>query len=94
VTPSDESHSDRSHDRPIPGKRRTREAHPPLRSTRSRTRDACQEPLSSDRKDDRYARPAYDSHTELEEFARWFADWWLRRGRELTRTTTEGGPDE
>jgi hypothetical protein len=30
---------------------------------------------------------------ELEAFARWFADWWLRRGRDLT-DPEQSGPDD
>lgn len=46
-------------------------------------------------------RPATDDQTrgheqalhnpEIIEFARWFADWWLRRGRELTDGQRDGG---
>jgi hypothetical protein len=35
-----------------------------------------------------------DTASELEGFASWFADWWLRRGRELTRANSQGGHDE
>ncbi|HEY4812485.1 MAG TPA: hypothetical protein VIH71_15650 [Solirubrobacteraceae bacterium] len=30
------------------------------------------------------------SDLDLEAFARWFADWWLRRGRDLTDPTQHG----
>jgi hypothetical protein len=29
----------------------------------------------------------FDEHSELQAFATWFADWWLRRGRDLTLTS-------
>jgi hypothetical protein len=28
-------------------------------------------------------------HPEVIEFARWFADWWLRRGRKLVKRTQD-----
>lgn len=37
-----------------------------------------------DRGDSRDAIPASAPIRELEAFAQWFADWWLRRGRHLT----------
>lgn len=75
-----------------PGRRRTR---PVLRSARGRARDACREQTRQpiDRGDN-HPRPTRDPHSELEGFARWFADWWLRRGRELTSTHNHGGRDE
>lgn len=48
--------------------------------------------------DARYAQPTrrdeqpeitgWSAETELDAFANWFADWWLRRGRDLVRTDT------
>jgi hypothetical protein len=45
------------------------------------------------RRGDTNDAPPIDPASELEAFAGWFADWWLRRGRELT-ATGQGGHDE
>src|SRR5580698_4250283 len=75
-----------------PGRRRAR---PALRPSPGRARDACPEqPHRPIGRGDDHARPTCDPHTELEGFAHWFADWWLRRGRELTDTTGPGGRGE
>jgi hypothetical protein len=33
-------------------------------------------------------------HPEVEAFARWFADWWLRRGRQLVAERKEREQEE
>lgn len=82
-----------SADRSSPARRRR--AHPLLRSQPHRARDACHEQSHlSIRRGDAHARPVRDPHSELEGFARWFADWWLRRGCQLTTTHSQGGADE
>lgn len=35
----------------------------------------------------------FSTASELEGFANWFADWWLRRGRQLTSTNSQGEDD-
>jgi hypothetical protein len=89
MSPSEPSRSDHSHACPTPGRRRTR---PALRSPLSRARDACHHPSRDRGGSD--ARPTQDPHDELEAFAHWFADWWLRRGRALTSTHNQGEHDE
>jgi hypothetical protein len=34
------------------------------------------------------ATTGWSAEAELEDFANWFADWWLRRGRDLVRADT------
>lgn len=36
------------------------------------------------------ARPINDPDIELKDFAHWFADWWLRRGRDLADAAKHG----
>lgn len=73
---------------------RRRRAHPLLRSQPHRARDACHEQSRPSIREDAHARPVRDPHSELEGFASWFADWWLRRGCQLTNTHSQGGADE
>jgi hypothetical protein len=41
------------------------------------------------RGDGRDDRAIFDTASELEGFASWFADWWLRRGRDLTAAASD-----
>jgi hypothetical protein len=56
----------------------------PYAQQRSRTSapcgDACTAAVPVGGRDDR----ALDAAAQQLDFARWFADWWLRRGRRLT----------
>lgn len=59
-------------------------AAPRGRLTRSKLSDRLtSEPCPEDRSADGYERDAVPAH-DLEAFAKWFADWWLRRGQHLT----------
>jgi hypothetical protein len=80
---------------PAPGRRRAASVPRKPRPRASRRGDACvtgRPPIRSAGTED--AALAFDPAGELEGFARWFADWWLRRGRELTSTQSQGGHDE
>lgn len=72
-----------------------RRANPTLRRSRSRARDVCHDRPHhpAEIADHRHDRPS-DPTSELEGFAHWFADWWLRRGHDLTNAHSQGGHDE
>jgi hypothetical protein len=72
------------------GRRRPSSARVELKPASRHARDVC--PTREPRKpyttggESPDARPISDPYIELEDFARWFADWWLRRGRNLADT--------
>lgn len=80
---------------PAPSRRRAASVPLKPRPHAARRGDACvtgRPPIRSAGTGD--AASVFDATHELEGFARWFADWWLRRGRELTSTQSRGGHDE
>lgn len=79
---------------PTPGRRRAANTNGERRSRSARRNDACAtgRPIRRGAPDDT-ATP-FDTEGELEGFASWFADWWIRRGRDLTATHTQGAHDE
>jgi hypothetical protein len=80
---------------PAPGRRRaanTRSERPRRADSRG---DVCTpSQLRLDREDTNDPGTPIDAASELDAFAGWFADWWLRRGRELTANHSQGAHNE
>jgi hypothetical protein len=80
---------------PAPGRRRvanTKSKRPARAASRG---DVCTpSQLRLEREDSDDAATPIDTASELDAFAGWFADWWLRRGRELTATHGQGAHNE
>lgn len=71
--------------------RRGSQVHANLRLSSISGRAGRQRPRPGTGGDSSHAEQTYIYDRELEEFARWFADWWLRRGCELTDPDRHGG---
>ncbi|HEY7830281.1 MAG TPA: hypothetical protein VIC06_06935 [Solirubrobacteraceae bacterium] len=78
---------------PAPGRRRAANAASKPRPRKRRRGDACipEQPIPRGEAGD--AGSIFSTAGELEGFANLFADWWLRRGRQLTSTNNQGGDD-
>jgi hypothetical protein len=77
-----------------PGRRRAANTEGAPRSRSARRNDACAtgRPIRRTEPDD--PTTPFDAAGELAGFASWFADWWIRRGRDLTAVHSQGGQDE
>ena len=59
--------------------------------TRQSGRAALERPRPGTGGNDSHADPRYFLGDGLDGFARWFADWWLRRGEELDQQARRDG---
>jgi hypothetical protein len=79
---------------PAPRRRRAANAARKPHPRKRRRGDACLPGQSAiPRGEAEDAGSTFSTTGELEGFANWFADWWLRRGRQLTSTNNQGGDD-
>jgi hypothetical protein len=80
---------------PAPGRRRDANTKSQRPRRADRRGDACTpSQLRLYRADSDDAATPIDTASELDAFAGWFADWWLRRGREFTANQSQGAHNE